>query len=143
MRRLSTAGASFVSTYLPVETRALRVVLRNEFTRVTLVNRDDSERLTLDFGLRFDYNGRGFGLPGLMIAEVKQSGLNPESPFLQMMASKNEQPSSVSKYCVGIARLNPDLDREAFEPALAALEALSAVATGPDLRPQAIPGVKC
>ena len=124
--RLSGAYADFVAAYVTLDAAVLRLVLGNEFTRVTLVHRADAERLTLDFGLRFDHEESSFALPGVAIAEVKQSGLNLDSPFLQAMAGINEERSSVSKYCVGIARLYPDIAREAFQPALSAIEMLTA-----------------
>jgi hypothetical protein len=124
--QLSGTYTEFVAGYLPVDAAMLHLVLGNEFTRVTLVHPGDAERLTLDFGLRFDHEESSFALPGVAIAEVKQSGLNPDSPFLQAMANIDEEHSSVSKYCVGIARLYPDIAREAFQPALSAIEKLTA-----------------
>jgi len=126
MTELTPAGVEFVTPFLELDAASLHLVLQNEFTRITLVHKEDAERLTLDFGLRFEHNGMAFSLPGVVIAEVKQSGLNPESPFLQSMTDIEEPPSSVSKYCVGVARLYPDIDSEAFGTTLTALDLLMA-----------------
>jgi hypothetical protein len=59
------------------------------------------------------------------IAELKRSGVDRDSPFMQRMSEAGLQPTSVSKYCVGVAHLIPGVQREAFEPKLRAFEQLA------------------
>jgi hypothetical protein len=105
--------------------RLVEPKLRNDFLRITLVGKACAERLTLDLGIQFDADGRTAILPGVAIAELKQSGVDHDSPFMQRMSDAGLQPTSVSKYCVGVALLIPGVERVAFEPKLRAFEQLA------------------
>jgi hypothetical protein len=87
---------------------------RNCFDRVTLVSFDPPERMTLDLNLSFNNQHQSFSFPNLIIAEVKQGSRAP-SPFISLMKSKRIQPFSISKYCVGITFLHPELKQNLFK----------------------------
>lgn len=90
--------------------------IENSFKRITLVNNLEEERLTIDTELTFndkrlfsDKNG------DLVIIEVKQSGLQRKSPIMQVLKALSIRPYKVSKYCLGMASLNPSLKRNRFK----------------------------
>jgi hypothetical protein len=80
-------------------------VLTNRFKRITLVNKVENERLTLDFNLIFNTELKSVELSELVIAELKQQKLNRRSPFYQLMKSLNLRPYRLSKYCIGAIEL--------------------------------------
>ncbi len=84
------------------------------FERITLVSLSPPERMTLDVGLRFsdDNNERAF--PEIIIAEVKQGSKAP-SAFIRLMKEKHIHPFSISKYCLGISLLHPELKHNLFK----------------------------
>jgi hypothetical protein len=97
----------------------------SEFSRVTLVSRDGGERVTFDFSLRFAYQDRGAGLPGLVIAELKQSRVDRDSPFPREMRARRILPRAVSKYCLGVTLLLPEVKHNGFKPLLLAIGKLT------------------
>ena len=125
---LDPADAGFVESHAPLDGADLEPKLGNDFTRVTLVNTDQTERLTIDLGLSFrseDENAQGVRLPGVAIAELKQSGIDRGSPFVRHMRGRRILPASVSKYCVGVSLLHPEVRHNAFKPTLRTIEKIS------------------
>jgi len=106
---------AFLRTHLPATNRSLIPVLQNNFWRVTLVGRRSTERLTLDVSVQFECDGRTATVPGIAIAELKQSDPEQPSPFRELMQLAQVPATSFSKYCVGVALLVPDLEHDLFE----------------------------
>lgn len=77
----------------------------NSFHRITLVNNELKERLTLDFQLTFKWGDVKVEFNNLVIAELKQEIVNPCSPFYKLMKSNIIRPYRLSKYCVGTIEL--------------------------------------
>lgn len=77
----------------------------NSFHRITLVNNELKERLTLDFQLTFKWKEVKKEFNNLVIAELKQEKINPNSPFYKLMKTNVIRPYRLSKYCVGAIEL--------------------------------------
>ncbi|NUM43510.1 MAG: polyphosphate polymerase domain-containing protein [Anaerolineales bacterium] len=114
----------FMDAHFPFAAEYLEPKLWNEYVRVTLVNKHAPERLTLDLNLRFYNDEHTVSLPGVAIAEVKQAGHNPRSPFFQQMRAMNLRPMGFSKYCMGVTMLYPEVKANHFKPQLREIENL-------------------
>jgi hypothetical protein len=88
----------------------------NRYRRITLVANDTPERVTLDIDLEFYWQNRWAGLPGIVIAEVKQPPHGGHSPFVKFMRSRRFRSSGFSKYCMGVTMLYPDVKQNRFKP---------------------------
>ena len=86
----------------------LKPVMWNSFHRMTLVNKSENERLTLDFDLTFKWNDKTQNFNNLIIAELKQENVNRNSVFYQLMKSRYIRPYRLSKYCIGSIELYGD-----------------------------------
>ena len=87
---------------------SLKPVMWNSFHRMTLVNKTENERLTLDFDLTFKWNDKTQNFNNLIIAELKQENVNRNSVFYQLMKSRCIRPYRLSKYCIGSIELYGD-----------------------------------
>jgi hypothetical protein len=125
VRDLDQPALDFLAAYAPPEARLLQPVLENDFTRITLTDASLTERVTLDTNVRFSSDELGTGLPGVAIVEVKQAKRDYRSPFMLALRAARVQPSSVSKYCTGVALLNPTVKRGEFAEKLRHLDRLS------------------
>lgn len=114
----------FLHDHLPFATQALEPKLWNDFTRITLVSKLYQERLTLDLNLQFSHERHTVTLPSLAIAELKQNGFNPDSPFIRHMRALNIHPTGFSKYCLGVAMLYPHIKHNSFKPKLRLVQQL-------------------
>lgn len=93
--------------------------VRNHFHRITLVNKQKTERLTIDFDVQFlnKETGQQTGTGNLVIIELKRDG-NVPSPVLNILRQLRVKPSGFSKYCIGSVLTNPDLKINLFKPKL-------------------------
>ncbi len=94
-------------------------VIENWFNRITLVNFGKTERLTIDFNLRFHHlksDGRD-KLQRVAIIELKRDG-NVPSPALEIIRELRIKRSGFSKYCIGSALTNKELKSNNFKPRL-------------------------
>ncbi len=101
---------NFVKEHLRYDAMTLSERLENHFHRITLVNKDLTERLTIDFDLRFHnlVTGNDTFFDNVVIIELKRDGLKP-SPVLNMLKQLRIKKSGFSKYCVGTAITAPTL----------------------------------
>jgi len=95
-------AADFISTYTPLDARALEPKLWNRFLRVTLVSKERPERLTVDLNLEFGWGDVYAALTGLVVVEVKQARTSSRSDSVYQMRRMGIQASSFSKYCAGV-----------------------------------------
>lgn len=80
----------------------LTPTLQNEFNRVTLIRKDHSERVTFDFDISFEWEGKKIELDQIVIAELKQSKADRNSSFYKLMKKTMIRPMKLSKYCIGM-----------------------------------------
>jgi len=112
---------------LPEAAWPLEPALNNRFYRMLLINPDQAERITLDFDLQFSNQRCNMDAGPLVVAEVKRKSCHEESVFINWLHSAHQRPSSFSKYCLGLALLNPDLKRNRIKPNLLNLQKMQGV----------------
>lgn len=124
---LNTEHLLFLSKYL---TRVidLKPNLWNSFNRITLVNNHSSERLTLDFNIRFHWEDEHQTFENLVIAELKQDVLNRNSAFYELMKRLMIRPYRLSKYCIGTMEIyhNGNIKYNRFKEKLMKLKSINA-----------------
>jgi len=106
----------FLGNNLRYDVDELMPALNNHFSRLTLVNRDKTERLTIDSDLRFHnlVTDTRKDMGRLVIIELKRDGLC-YSPVLQMLLDLHIRPHGFSKYCMGSALTNKLLKVNRFK----------------------------
>jgi hypothetical protein len=85
------------------------------YSRITLVNLEYAERVTIDLNLTFIHGDHQKTMHDYVIAEVKQNK-SSISPFVQLMHRQHIREGSISKYCLGIMNLYPSLRSNNFKP---------------------------
>ena len=106
----------FLSKHLRYEADTLQPALNNHFSRITLVNKGKTERLTIDSALSFHnlQSDKHMDMGALVIIELKRDGL-VSSPVLDMLRQLRIHPHGFSKYCMGSALTNPQLPTNRFK----------------------------
>ena len=112
--KMSDASLQFVEDVIPNDILLIKK-LWNSFHRITLVNKTDTERLTLDIGLSFRWNEKSHSLENTIVGEVKQEKVNRNSPFMKLIKENGVRPIRVSKYCIGAKLLYPELKNNRFK----------------------------
>ena len=106
----------FVADHTPFRWDDLQPRLVNQFNRITLVNREMTERLTLDFDLQFRTLD-GAAAPVFnhgAIVELKQDK-KADSVIAHRLRDENIRPCGISKYCVGMLLLNNHLSYKKYK----------------------------
>ncbi|MEI7501680.1 MAG: polyphosphate polymerase domain-containing protein [Paludibacter sp.] len=90
--------------------------LQNTFRRITLVDKSLTERVTLDIDLSYQNLSDGIckSVEGLVIIEMKQEGARC-SLFRESLNELRVSPGSMSKYCLGMVLVNPNIKSNRFK----------------------------
>ena len=110
---------TFIGQHLCYDVDTLQPALNNHFSRITLVNKAKTERLTIDSDLRFNnlQSNKQMDMDNLVIIELKRDGL-VYSPVLNMLKQLRIMPHGFSKYCMGSALTNDGLAVNRFKEKL-------------------------
>jgi hypothetical protein len=103
------------------------------FHRMTLVDPLKMERVTIDHDVTFRLAGRALPLPGLVVAEVKQSRAG-FSRFRDSMRVHGIRPGSLSKYCLGAACLHGQVKKNLFKARIRRILQLTGHETAPAIQ---------
>jgi hypothetical protein len=120
--RLSPEHYQFINEAIPLGIVPLKPVIWNSYSRLTLVNRDSLERVTIDLNFNAS-NPNGFiSWNQFAIAEIKQDSFSLNTPFHQALKSRAIKPVKFSKYCISMALLTPQLKANRFKPNIGAIK---------------------
>jgi len=119
----------FLKSAIPYEPNDLSASLMTKYNRLTLVNFDYSEKVTLDFDLRFKHlkNGKETRMPELGIIEVKNEG-DRHRPLLPGLLNNGLiRNKRISKYCLGMSLLDPHIKKNLYKPKLLFIDQMKKV----------------
>lgn len=113
---ISDGEEEFLEKKAKVSGNDIRPCLRNRFSRLTLVNKALTERLTVDFNVSFENleTGETALLDNLVIIELKRSGKS-ESPAIGALLKLRIKSKGFSKYCIGTLLTNPKAKHNRFK----------------------------
>lgn len=112
--------------------KEMHPTVQNRFNRITLVNYGKTERLTIDFDVRFhnQETSEKACTGDLVIIELKRDG-NVFSPVLDMLRELRIKPSGFSKYCFGCLMTKKGLKKNLFKKKFVKVRRLTKVALAP------------
>lgn len=117
---LSQKSKKFIVENSTISPDELVPKLWNKFTRLTLVEVQSKERITIDYNLKYSVSqmetpGGTIALSKMVIAEVKQEKYTASSDFIQLMRENRIQQMRISKYCIGCCLLYDNLKYNNFK----------------------------
>lgn len=116
---------TFIRTNSPYESSDLTSVIFVYYERMTFTHKTLPLKITVDKNLRVKKNGSDLvPFNDLMIIEAK-SRKNEAASIQRIIGSKHIKPCSVSKYCIGMATLYPELKVDASKPGLSNIKKIS------------------
>lgn len=101
----------------------LHPVLSTAFRRITLVNREKTERLTIDTSLFFNnfQTGKRVSLEDAVVIELKQDG-HAASQMKGILLNHRVKPLRVSKYCIAVTLTDPSVKSGRFKVKVRSIE---------------------
>ena len=109
----------------PYSLKDFEITIKNNFDRITLVNFQTKERVTIDFNLKFSSDNSNKELENICIIEVKREKGNRKSEILSILKHKRIRPTRFSKYTIGSCILNPKLKYNNFKRKLLFINKIS------------------
>lgn len=123
--QLDSHASLWLQGVLPYQSRDLEPKIWVMFTRMTLVNKQLCERVTIDVDLTFYAPFNIVQMDGIAIAEVKRDGVHCDSPFINLMHAQRYHPQGFSKYCIGTSLLYDTVKKNSLKQKLLWLEKIS------------------
>lgn len=108
----------FIKNSLPYPASELQPKIRSHFHRITLVDNNFTERVTIDTLPGFKNKDNEVVLENLVIIEVKQSKANNPAMITRVLQENKIRNHGFSKYCVGRSLLDKKIKQNNFKPLL-------------------------
>lgn len=106
---------SFLTEKTPLNSNFLHNKLTVGYSRLTFVSTNKCERVTLDLNLSCKNDNSEIEFSNLVIAELKQDKSSLNSEFIKVMNQQKIKEGGISKYCLGVALLYPDVKKNLFK----------------------------
>ena len=103
----------------------VNLILKNNFNRITLVNKSFTERVTIDCNLSFIDDNKQINFDKVAIIEIKQSKSSQKSELTSFLKVNHFREQSISKYIYGVLLLKPEIKKNNFLPILKKLNNLN------------------
>ncbi|MGL5889017.1 MAG: VTC domain-containing protein, partial [Bacteroidia bacterium] len=94
------------------------------YTRVTLVNRFEEERLTIDLDMEVKDENGSKRFDTLVIVEAKQAKAM-DTAFVKLLREQRIRQGGMSKYCIAVAELNEHVRKNNFKEGLITLNKIT------------------
>lgn len=119
---------AFLQASQPYPVNTLNPHLETVFDRITLVNFEKTERLTIDCNLVFNNlsTGATASMDDLVVMELKQDG-RARSLFKEVLFDLRVKPFKISKYCIGTCMTRPEVKQNRFKKKLRRINRLKAL----------------
>jgi hypothetical protein len=102
--------SDFIREESGMKSENLKPILQNCFNRITLVNKDKTERLTIDLNITYQnlLTGNSSDTGNLAVIEIKQDRTN-NSDIRNYLDELRIKKTGISKYCLGLVLTDPCL----------------------------------
>ncbi|MEK0420620.1 MAG: hypothetical protein RLZZ161_471 [Bacteroidota bacterium] len=114
----------FILTNSPYISSELSPALSVDYDRLTFLHKTQPLKITVDTNLKANNGSTSVSFTDLMILEIKSEKIQGASAA-GLLKSFGLKPCSVSKYCIGMATLHPELKQNAFKPLLMQIKKIS------------------
>ncbi len=125
-RQLDGINQNFIHENTPYFAEDLSPTLTSEFKRITLVNKNVCERITIDLNMSFANDTKNLNINNCVIVEIKRNREDVFSTFARTIKEQGFLPLSISKYCLGTVALNDGVKYNRFKPRLRKVDSLMA-----------------
>ncbi len=114
-KSLGKQALELLDTYPSLSSVDLHPSLWVYFKRITLANKELTERVTIDTELNFVKDQSSASYHNLIIVEIKQNSFDKNSKILKTLKDLGVSPNKISKYCVGQISCDANLKRNRFK----------------------------
>ncbi len=113
---------SFLKQNVPLDPNSLEPKSFNGFKRITLTDKNLTERCTIDFNFHFRSGDKTIRQDGFAIIELKQDKNSKSSKLFDCLFNRRIKPTGFSKYCMGRSIIESGLRKNGFKPKMRLLD---------------------
>jgi len=118
---------AFIETNTPYSSRDLNTALFVNYERITFIHKTLPIKITIDKNMKVGNGNTWTPFDNLVILELKTEK-SPPACTLNMIKSKGFTSCSISKYCIGMVTLYPELKiRSKYKPTLLEIKKISKI----------------
>ncbi len=121
----SNEATSFIKQNTWINPEQLNLSLITSYNRITLINKQKDERITIDFNLFVKHEKKEIQFKQLGIAEIKNSDRHLRTHFNDLLKERRIKQDSFSKYCIGLALTNKKVKHNEFKEKLRRIEKIT------------------
>lgn len=114
----TSAEMIFLEKVTPFSSLQLEPKIRSCFNRFTLVDKDFTQRVTIDMAPGFQNQESKITLNNLVIIEIKQDKSSNPAMIIKILQDLKIRKQGFSKYCVGRSLLEDKIKKNNFKPLL-------------------------
>lgn len=119
---LTSKEKRFLRQYFPFDPNALKPKSFNGFKRITLTDRNFTERCTIDYCFRFKSDCTTIELDNFAVIEIKQERNSKSSKLYHSLFNRRIKETGFSKYCMGRSFAEENLRKNSFKPKMRELD---------------------
>jgi hypothetical protein len=112
---LSNKARNYIDKNTPFHDSILVPKIYTNFSRITLVNKELTERVTIDLDLNFKQNGSDVLLNNVCVIELKRDDTSGNTLLIDILGKLRAANQGFSKYCIGRAMLEKELKTNNFK----------------------------
>ncbi|HAH23437.1 MAG TPA: hypothetical protein DCL77_06735 [Prolixibacteraceae bacterium] len=114
----TTDEAAFLEQASPFPIQQLEPKIKSSFSRFTLVDKEFTQRVTVDLCPGFQNSENKVLLDKLVIIEIKQDKSSNPAKIINILQQLRVRQQGFSKYCVGRSLLEDKIKKNNFKPLL-------------------------
>ena len=118
---LEPSSLKFLSNSVKLDPSKLIPSVSMKYNRMAFIGENDEERFSIDFDISSELGDKKIDFGDVAILEVKQDQ-NFTSPIIARLRSLGIREASMSKYCLALCMLNPNLKANRFKSDIRRLE---------------------
>lgn len=112
----------FISTNSPFKQCDLKSTIFIYYERMTFVHKNLPIKITIDKNMKVGNNHRSIPFDNVSIIEIKTENNDFTSNIVDIIESQGIKPCNISKYCVGMAKMYPEMKKNIVKHKSALLE---------------------
>jgi len=118
----TTNEKAFLEQGSPFSSLQLEPKIRSCFSRFTLVDKEFTQRVTIDMSPGFQNTDNKITLDNLVIIEIKQDKSSNPAKIIKILQELKIRQQGFSKYCIGRSLLEEKIKKNNFKPLLLMLK---------------------
>lgn len=106
---------AFIKKHTAIDASLIKTKTNNQFKRISLLNQENEERVTIDTNIRFYHKEKEYAIDNLVICEVKKLPSQEQTQIENILQKNRIKKLRISKYCLGLYLSEENLKKNRYK----------------------------